>query len=108
VQVQTFGAALTAKPVVTLLSGTAYSKVWYQAEDFDNSVVASEKFALLTHDAECADATVVSTTLTLDNAGHDTGIAIAAGTPKDLYLKITLGGVAGKSGSGTLTILGES
>jgi hypothetical protein len=37
-----------------------------------------------------------------------TGVSIASGAYKDLYLKISLSAVAGKSGTSTLTILGET
>ncbi|MBN1862659.1 MAG: hypothetical protein JW790_03345 [Dehalococcoidales bacterium] len=106
-QEQVFGAAEVAKPVVTLDSPASYT-VWYQVENFSNSVVASEYFALLAHDAACADADAVSTAMTLDDTPYTTEISITDAAVMDLYLKVTLGSVAGETGTSTLTILGES
>jgi len=106
-QEQVFGSAGVAKPVVTLDSPANYT-VWYQAENFTNSVVASEHFALLSSGAECADADAVSTAMTLDDSPYTTGISITDAAVMDLYLKVTLGAVAGENGQSTLTILGES
>lgn len=106
-QEQVFGAAGTAKPVVTLVSPANYT-VWLQVENFTNSVVANEYYALLDSGSACADATAVSTELTLDNTAYTTGIAMTTSEVNDLYLKVTLGAVAGHSGTSTLTVLGES
>ena len=106
-QEQVFGSAGVAKPVVTLDSPAAYT-VWYQVENFTNSVVANEYFALLESGGACADADAVSTEMTLDNSPYTTGINITDSAVMDLYLKVTLGGVAGETGTSTLTILGES
>jgi len=104
---QVFGAEGVAKPVVTLDSPSSYT-VWYQVEDFTNSVVASENFALLASGAACADADAVSTAMTLDNSPYTTEISITDAAVMDLYLKVTLGAVAGENGTSTLAILGES
>ena len=106
-QEQVFGDAGVAKPVVTLDSPANYT-VWYQVENFTNSVVANEYFALLASGAACADADAVSTAMTLDDSPYTTGISITDAAVMDLYLKVTLGAVAGENGQSTLTILGES
>ena len=106
-ETQVFGGAGTAKPVVTLDSPAAYS-VWFQVEDFSSSVVASESFALLESGAACADATALASSMTLDDTPYDSGVDITDAAVMDLYLKVTLGSVAGETGTSTLTVLGES
>ena len=53
---------------------------------------------------------VVDDVLSSDGTANTvaTGIAMATGTYKALYLQVTLSSSAGKSGTSTLTILGES
>lgn len=106
-QTQVFGDVGAAEPVVTLVSPAAYT-VWLQVEDFSNSVVASEYYALLDSGAACLSADAVSTALTLDNTAYTTGIAMNESEVNDLYLKVILSSVAGETGSSTLTVLGES
>jgi len=107
---QTFGGAGTAKPVVTLYNGNASTlTIWYNITTFTNSVVSSENYIVNAKGAACADASCITGAVTFD-ADTTTGTTIlaGAGNEKDFYLKITLGTPAGKSGSSTLTILGEA
>jgi type II secretory pathway pseudopilin PulG len=107
-ETQTFGDAGTAKPVVTLVSDATYT-VYYQITEFSGDVVASEYYLLNDKGAVCADAASVSNAVTFDSI-TSTSTTIDAGTDnaKDFYLKVVLSSSAGKSGSSTLTILGES
>jgi hypothetical protein len=93
--------------VVTLVSPAAYT-VWLQVENFSSSVVASEYYALLDHQAACLADTAVDTEITLDNTAYTTSISMSTEEVNDLYLKVTLGSVAGATGTSTLTVLGES
>lgn len=104
---QVFGAAETARPVVTLVSPADYT-VWLQVDNFSNSVVANEYYALLDNMTECLNADAVSTEITLDGSAYTTGISMTTSEVNDLYLKVTLGAVAGETGTSTLTVLGES
>lgn len=107
-ETQVFGNATTAKPVVTLVSDATYT-VYYEISTFTNSVVTSEYYLLNDKGAACADAGSVNNAVTFDSV-TSTGTTINAGTDnaKDLYLKIVLSSSAGKSGTSTLSILGES
>jgi len=106
---QTFGGAGTAKPVVTLYNGGGSTlTIWYNITSFTNSVVSSEYYLINTKGAACADASCITNAVTFDaDTGSAGATTIAAGAEKDLYLKITLGSPWGKTGTSTLTILGE-
>lgn len=107
---QIFGGASTAKPVVTLYNGGASTlTIWYNITTFTNSVVSSENYLVNNKGAACADASCITGTATFDaDTTTGTTIAVGAGNEKDFYLKITLSAVAAKTGTSTLTILGES
>ena len=110
---QTFGGAGVAKPVVTLLNGSAGTlTVWYNITTFTNGAVSSENYAIKAKAAACADATCITETATFDadtvSTGSVTTIVNGAGNERDLYLKVGLSALAGKSGTSTLTILGET
>lgn len=107
---QVFGGAGTAKPVVTLYNGGAGSLIiWYNITTFTNSIVSSEYYLVNNKGGAVADADAINNLATFDtNTTTGTTIAVGAGNEKDLYLKITLSSVAAKSGSSTLTILGET
>lgn len=107
-ETQAFGGAGTAKPVVTLVSDATYT-VYYEISAFTNSVVANEYYLVNDKGAACADADSVSNAVTF-GAVTSTGVTINSGTDnaKDLYLKVVLSSTAGKSGTSTLSILGES
>ncbi len=113
-QTQTFGAAGAAKPVVTLVNtADVQYTIWYTISSFTNGVVDSENYLINAYGAECANADAITGTVTFD-ANTTTAATIGAadgvghGDEKDLYLKITLSSVAGKTGTSTITILGEN
>ncbi len=109
-EVQTFGAAGTAKPVVTLFNGSAgVLTIWYNITTFTNSAVSSENYLINGKAAACANAAAITGTVTFGtDTNTSTTITNGAGNEKDLYLKVTLSALAGKSGASTLTILGET
>ncbi len=106
---QTFGNPGT--PVVTLVntdSGTAYL-IYYNITTFENGVVSNEYYLINAKGAECANAGAISNTVTFGADTISVGpTTIAASGEMDLYLKVDLGAGYGKSGTSTLTILGES
>jgi len=117
-ETQILGAEGTAKPVVTLVntSAVAYT-VWYNIEAFSEGVVSSENYVIIAKGGECLNADAITESATLDGSDHvctGTITTIAAtgdggeADERDLYLKITLSALAGKTGTSTLTILGES
>lgn len=108
---QSFGQAGIARPVVTLVNTDSnIHTIWYNISSFTNGVVANEYFLINDKGAACTSAskivnavefgTNVSTGVSIGAIGSDTA-------KKDLYLKITLANVWGRSGSSTITILGE-
>lgn len=109
-ETQTFGGAGSAKPVVTLVntdSGNAYT-IWYNITTWDPAgVVASEDYVIKDKAAAC----VVGDVTNAVTFGTDTisvgPTTIAASGEMDLYLKVGLSAAYGKSGTSTLTILGE-
>jgi len=110
-EIQVFGAAGTAKPVVALLNGSSGAlKIWYTITTFSPDLTDStEKYLISTKGAVCADADavnlpVVFTTLTESASTITNG----AGNEMDLYLVLTLGAAAGGTGSSTITIFGET
>jgi len=105
---QGFGGAGVAKPVVTLFNGGASTlTIWYNITTFTNGIVSSEYYLINAKGAACESAGAINNAVTFD-ADTTTGTTIAASAEKDLYLKIALSDVAGKSGTSTITILGES
>lgn len=107
---QTFGGAGTAKPVITLYNGGASTLIiWYNIATFTNGVVSNEYYLVNNKTAACADANCITGSVIFDT-DTTTGATITAGAgnEKDLYLKISLGAPVGKSGTSTITILGES
>jgi len=106
---QTFGGAGVAKPVVTLYNGgTAALTIWYNITTFTNNVVSSEYYLINNKGAACNSADNINNLVTFDtNTNTGTTISPGAGNEKDFYLKIILSSAAGKTGSSTLTILGE-
>ena len=74
-----------------------------------NSVVSMEYYNLVADDA--VNIQMVASELSNTSGAArsvSTGVSITAGTYKDLYLKLTMGSVYGKTGTSTLTILGEA
>ena len=107
---QGFGGAGTAKPVVTLYNGGSVTyTIWYNIATFTNGVVSNEYYLINAKGAACADDTVITDAVTFDtDTATAATIVNGADNEKDLYLKITLSALAGKSGTSVLTILGES
>jgi hypothetical protein len=107
---QTFGGAGIAKPVVTLYNSSASTlTIWYNITTFTNGVVSSEYYLINAKGAACNSAADITNAVTFDtNTTTGTTILAGAGNEKDLYLKVTLSSVAGKTGTSTLTILGEA
>jgi hypothetical protein len=111
-ETQGFGGAGVASPVVTLVNtvATAYN-IWYNITAFSNSVVSSENYVIIAKGGACANADAINQSATLDGSNYvttGTVTAIAATGELDLYLKVTLGTLWGKTGDSTLTILGET
>ncbi len=105
---QAFGDPGT--PVVTLLNGASVNyTISYNITTFTNSTVANEYYLINDKGAACASADNITDAVTFDtDTSTGTTIVHGAGNEKDLYLKITLSDEAGKSGTSTITILGES
>jgi hypothetical protein len=112
---QTFGDAVTAKPVATLVNtATVPYRIWYNMTTFaPYNVVANEYYLITDKGAGCENASVITNAVTFDANTISIGsTTIAAATDpdaskKDLYLKVILSTVAGKTGTSTITILGE-
>ena len=110
---QAFGGAGDAKPVVTLVNtDTVAYTIWYNITTFSEGVVSEEYYLINDKGAACANADAISNAVTF-GADTTTGTAIAAtgdageDDQKDLYLKVVLSALAGKSGTSTIAILGE-
>ena len=100
---------ITSKtPVVTIYnpsSSTNY-KIWLKVTDgtgWDN-IISDEKFNV-TADGVCPGDVSSWATLTSWGSYKDSGVTVAAGTHKDLYLTFYLKGSG--TGSSTLSVLGE-
>jgi len=106
---QAFGTP-QGTPVVTLYnSGSVTYTIWYNITTFTEGIVASENYLINDKGDACASADAITDAVTFDaDTNTTTTIAAGAGNEKDLYLKITLSEVAAKSGTSTLTILGET
>ena len=102
--------ATTSEPVVRLknTAGVTYN-VTLEITTWTNSVAASEGYAL-------SDTGTTTTSAVTDNnlsadgnsASVATGTSMTTGTYKALYLELVLSAVAGKTGTSTLTVLGET
>jgi len=98
--------ATTSEPVAQLLNGSAGTlKVWIGRGAW-TTAVTSERYKLI------APATTTVASLTseteLTETSTDSGSTIAASAYLALYLEVTLSAEAGKSGTSTLTVLGET
>jgi hypothetical protein len=97
-----------SEPVVQLHNTSAETlKVFIQVGTW-TAAVASEQYALV--DTTVVNQATVTATLTADGvaATVDTTITMATNTYKDLYLQVVLGALAGKTGTSSITILGET
>lgn len=104
-------SATTSEPVAKIKNthATTTYNVVLEITTWTESAVNMEYYNLATDGA-----TDISTvTAELSNASGaanivSTGVSIGPEIYKDLYLKLLLGSVAGKTGTSTLTVLGES
>jgi hypothetical protein len=96
-----------SEPVVRLKNNSAASlTIWLGRTDWTNSAVASERYKLV--DPAVVNVSSLTAETALTNTSTNTGATVAAGAYKALYLEVTLGGVSGKAGTSTITVLGES
>ncbi len=110
---QTFGDTGIAKPVLTIVNtGASLETIWYNIGTFTNGVVSNEYYLINNKGAACSNAGAISNSVTFDT-DTSTSLSVAAiggandTDKKDLYLKVMLGSVTSKSGTSTITILGE-
>ncbi len=98
-----------SSPVVRLknTSEGGTLKVWLEITDWTNGVVASQRYELV--EIAITNIEAVTKTLSADGSADivDTEVTIASDAHKALYLEVTLGDAAGKTGTSMLTILGE-
>ena len=110
---QAFGAAGTAKPVVTLVNTADIQyTIWYNITTFSEGVVSEEYYLINDKGAACANADAITNAVTFGADTATTTTIAATGDAgendeKDLYLKVVLSALAGKSGTSTIAILGE-
>lgn len=110
VQVLT-ATASEAAPVAILKSATAYT-LWYNVTSTSTwgDAVASEKLYTIAIAGDL-DLTTFGTSaynMTVWGTDQVTSQTLAAGVNKELYLQVTISALWGKSGTSTLTILGEA
>ena len=98
-----------SEPVVRLKNTSAGTlKVWLEITTWANGVAASEDYELVvTTDTTVA---VVDNVLSSDGnaASVDTTVQIPTTEYRALYLELVLSSLAGKTGTSTLTVLGET
>lgn len=104
-------SASESEPVVKIKNthGTQAYNVVLEITTWTNSVVSMEYYNLAADGATNID--IVETALSnADGVAKtvSTGVSISAGTYKDLYLKLVLSSLAGKTGESTLSVLGET
>ncbi len=99
----------TSEPVVRLKNTSAGNLlVTLEITTWTNGVAASEDYELVA--TGTTTITVVDDALSADGnvATVATGVTMAASAYRALYLELVLSGVAGKTGTSTLTVLGET
>ena len=104
--------ASEASPVAILKSAAAY-KLWYNVTSTStwDDAVASEKLYTIALAAEVSLTTFGTNAYNMTVWGTDqdtTTQALAAGVSKELYLQVTLAALAGKTGTSTLSVIGET
>ena len=104
---QVFGGSST--PVATLISGTDYKVHCTISEVTGWTTLVADENLYLTDSTAVTKAAFDGAKYTITEWGvqKDTGFTVTTAV-KNLYLTITLNSVYGKSGTSTLTILGES
>jgi hypothetical protein len=98
-----------SEPVVRLknTAGVTYN-VTLEITTWTNGVAASEDYELVA--TGTTNISAVTSPLSTDGnaASVATGVSMASATYKALYLELVLSAVAGKTGTSTLTVLGET
>ena len=99
-----------SEPVVTLKNTASVTyNVTLEITTWTNSLVDMEYYNLATSGATNID--TVTAALSAANGGANTvstGVSITAASYKDLYLKLGLTSVGSKTGTSTLSVLGET
>jgi len=100
-----------SEPVVKIKNthASATYNIILEITTWTNSLVNMEYYNLAADGA--TDIQTVTAELSNANGAArtvSTGVSIAAGAYKDLYLRLVLASVAGKTGTSTLTVLGEA
>lgn len=98
-------SASASLPVVRIKNATAGSLIVTLEVTAWTGAVASERYLLVQSTDTTVEAADVTAALTGTVA---TGVTIVDTTVGHLYLEVTLGALAGKAGTSTLTVLGES
>ena len=110
--VQVLTATASEAAPVALLTSTASYTLWYNVTDTSawSDTVASEKIYTVAIAAELDLTTFGSSAdeITVWDTDQETTQALVANTDEELYLQVTLSASSGKSGTSTLTVLGES
>lgn len=99
----------SSEPVVRLLNSSGGAlNVTLGIDTWTNGIVASEDYELVP--VATTNISSVASVLSADgnSASVDTGVQIASSAYNGLYLELVLSSVAAKTGTSTLTILGET
>ncbi len=104
-------SATVSEPVVKIKNthGSQSYNIVLEITTWTNNIVNMEYYNLATDGA--TNIQVVTDELSNANGATrtvSTGVSITAGAYKDLYLKLVLSDVAGKTGTSTLAVLGET
>lgn len=98
-----------SEPVVRLKNTAGGSlKAWLEITTWSEGVAASEDYELVT--TATVNIATVAGVLSADgdSASVDTSVTIPATEYRALYLELVLSALSGKSGTSTLTVLGEA
>lgn len=101
--------ASTSEPVVRLKNTAGGSlKAWLEITTWTEGVAASEDYELVA--TTTTNVETVATVLSADgnSASIDTSVTIPTTEYRALYLELVLSALSGKSGTSTLTVLGEA
>lgn len=104
-----FLSTTSSEPVVRLKNTSGGTlQTWLGITTWSNSVVASEDYELVVTTA--TDTAAVAQVLSADGnaATVDTTVQIPTTEYRALYLELVLSSVAGKTGTSTFTVLGET
>ena len=108
-ETQHFGDAGEAQPVATLVNyGSAAYIMSFEISEFEFGIVESEYYLINDKGAACLDADAICNLVEFDTLiATDITLAPGSENAKDLYLKILLSDIAGRSGFSEISILGE-